>query len=275
MYQVGPYEFTKQDARFTFLDLADLWADLWREHLGGPIEPPSDVGEFVDKWAVTTADRIATAAGRIIGPGDPGDRLAEAGRVAAQCLASGTWTDAQVADELGAAWLGLRQVADSLRDAGGFGGPSSGTVVQLNRSGGGVPKLPVPAVDVGWRGVVGDVQASRRHHGRPWQALCLWDADVIDRFAAGGHPIGYGSAGENVTTRGLGWDRVRPGVRLRLGTVRCEVSSYAVPCSQNADWFIGRAFNLIHHDAGPVSRVYATVLEPGRIATGDEAVLEP
>ena len=181
----------------------------------------------------------------------------------------------QVADVLGATWLGLRDVADALRDAGLFGDPSSGTVVQLNRSGGGVPKLPLPVVDVDWGGVVGDIQVNRRHHGRPFQALCLWDADVIDRFAAEGHPIRYGSAGENVTIRGLDWDRVRPGVRLRLGTSTCEASSYAVPCSQNAGWFLGRAFNLMHHDRGPVSRVYATVLEPGHIVTGDEAVLEP
>ncbi len=271
MYQVGPYEFTKLDARTTFGDLADLW----REHLIGLPELPAAVDAFVDGWADATADHIATAAGQTIGPAAPGDRLDVAGQIAERCLTSGEWTDAQVADALSAAWLGLRHVADALRDAGVFGGPSSGTVVQLNRSGGGVPKLPQPVVDVDWGGVVGDAQVNRRHHGRPFQALCVWDADVIDRFASEGHPIGYGSAGENVTIRGVDWGRVRPGVRLRLGTVRCEVSSYAVPCSQNAGWFVGRAFNLMHHDRGPVSRMYATVLQPGRIATGDDAVLEP
>ncbi|HWM19464.1 MAG TPA: MOSC domain-containing protein [Ilumatobacteraceae bacterium] len=271
MYQVGPYEFTKLDARTTFLDLADLW----REHLTGLPELPAAVGAFADVWADATADRIAMAAGEVIDPAAPVDRLDIAGQIAERCLASGAWTDAQVADALGAAWLGLRDVADALRDAGAFGDPSSGTVVQLNRSGGGVPKLPLPVADVDWGGVVGDVQANRRHHGRPWQALCLWDADVIDRFASEGHPIGYGSAGENVTIRGIEWGRVRPGVRLRLGTARCEASSYAVPCSQNAGWFVGRAFNLMHHDRGPVSRIYATVLEPGRIAPDDDVVLEP
>ncbi len=156
-----------------------------------------------------------------------------------------------------------------------FGGPSAGTVVQLNRSGGGVPKLPLPVVDVDWGGVVGDVQVNRRHHGRPFQALCLWDADVIDRFASEGHPIGYGSAGENVTIRGVDWGRVRPGVRLRPrhGPVRGVV--VRGPVLTERGWFVGRAFNLMHHDRGPVSRMYATVLQPGRIATGDDAVLEP
>jgi MOSC domain-containing protein YiiM len=31
----------------------------------------------------------------------------------------------------------------------------------------------------------------------------------------------------------------------------------------------------MHHDRGPVSRVYASVLEPGRITVGDAATLEP
>jgi hypothetical protein len=31
----------------------------------------------------------------------------------------------------------------------------------------------------------------------------------------------------------------------------------------------------MHHERGPVSRVYATVLQPGVIAVGDAAVLEP
>jgi hypothetical protein len=259
------------DARTTFLDLADLW----REHLFGLTELPAPVRAVVDAWAHAAADRIAAASGLPIGPGDPGVRLDAAGRAAEQCLTTRTWSAAVVAEELGAAWLGLREVADAIRQAGLFGGATSGTVVQLNRSGGGVPKLPIPVVDVDWGGVVGDVQATRRHHGRPWQALCLWDADVIDGFAAAGHPIAYGSAGENVTLRGLDWCRVRPGVRLRLGTVRCEASSYAVPCKQNARWFAARAFDLMHHRHGPVSRIYATVLEPGRIAAGDGAELEP
>ena len=46
MYQVGPYEFTKLDARTTFGDLGDLL----REHLVGLTALPSAVGAFVDDW---------------------------------------------------------------------------------------------------------------------------------------------------------------------------------------------------------------------------------
>jgi MOSC domain-containing protein YiiM len=143
-------------------------------------------------------------------------------------------------------------------------------------SGGGVPKLPVPNVEVDLGGVVGDRQAARVHHGRPWQALCLWSQEVIDGLAADGHPIGLGSAGENVTVSGIAWPDVTPGVRLRLGpVVLCQVMAYALPCKKNARWFSDGDFNRIHHLRGQLSRVYAVVLEPGAIVAGDTVTLEP
>ena len=138
-----------------------------------------------------------------------------------------------------------------------------------------MPKRPVASVEVNLAGVVGDRQKNRQHHGRPWQALCLWSAEVIDAFAADGHPIGYGSAGENVTVRGIDWTVIGPGLRLRIGTVLAECSLWTLPCSANREWFRNRNFNLMHHDAGAVSRMYAWVREPGRIETGDTVVLEP
>jgi len=96
---------------------------------------------------------------------------------------------------------------------------------------------------------------------------------VIDAFAAAGHPIAAGSAGENITLRGLDWALVRPGTRLRIGGVLCEISSWALPCKKNARGFTGGDFMVMHHDRGPVSRAYATVLEPGSIHVGDTAEL--
>jgi MOSC domain-containing protein YiiM len=55
----------------------------------------------------------------------------------------------------------------------------------------------------------------------------------------------------------------------------CQVTAYAVPCKQNARWFSDGDFSRIHHSRGPVSRVYALVLEAGQIAGGDTAILEP
>jgi len=177
--------------------------------------------------------------------------------------------------DLAAAWSAWTSAGPALRVAGQLPARREGTVVQLSVSPGGLPKLPVDNAEVTWNGMTGDRQATRVHHGRPWQALCIWSAEVIDDFRRAGHPLSAGLAGENITVGGLQWADVRAGVRMRVGEVLCEVSAYTLPCSSNKRWFIDGDFTVMHHERGPVSRVYATVLEPGRIAVGDAAILEP
>ena len=75
--------------------------------------------------------------------------------------------------------------------------------------------------------------------------------------------------------KGIAWAEVRAGVRLRIGTALAQVSVFALPCHKIAASFLDRDMNRIHHDRGPVSRVYATVLEPGGVSLGDAVVLEP
>jgi MOSC domain-containing protein YiiM len=171
----------------------------------------------------------------------------------------------------------LQDVGRGLRRIG-VGAPTAiGVVAQVNASDGGVPKRPRSGpVAVGRRGLAGDRQRNRRHHGRPSQALCLWSLDVIGGLAAEGHPIGPGCAGENVTVAGLDWRTARPGVRLQLGTALVEVSGYADPCANNARWFADRDVDRIAHDRHPGrSRVYAAVLADGVVAAGDAVVVEP
>jgi MOSC domain-containing protein YiiM len=180
-----------------------------------------------------------------------------------------------LAADLAAVWSSWTSAGPALRAAGQLPSRSEGTVTQLNVSPGGLPKLPIDSAEVTWKGMVGDRQATRVHHGRPWQALCIWSSEVIDDFRRAGHPLAPGLAGENITISGLPWHDVRAGVRLRIGDVLCEVSAYALPCSSNTRWFIDGDFTVMHHERGPVSRVYATVLEPGVITTGDPAILEP
>jgi hypothetical protein len=176
---------------------------------------------------------------------------------------------------LGASLTALHDAADALRVHGSLPATARGAVAGLFASDGGVPKHPVTSVVIDHNGVVGDRQHTRRHHGRPWQALCLWSSEVVDLLRAEGHPIHLGAAGENVSISGIEWSTVRSGVRLRIGTALAEVSVFALPCKQNAQWFLGRQFDRMHHDRGPVSRAYATVLEAGEATIGDEVVLEP
>jgi MOSC domain-containing protein YiiM len=147
---------------------------------------------------------------------------------------------------------------------------AEGRLVQVSVSPGGVPKLAVTEAAVSWRGLVGDAQRERKHHGHAWQALCLWSAEVVRVLQVEGHPIDFGSAGENFTIRGLDWKRMRSGVRLEAGTALCEVTAPAAPCHHNARWFADGNPKRMDHDLNPgYSRWYAAVLRPGVARPGD------
>ena len=148
---------------------------------------------------------------------------------------------------------------------------SQGTIHQLNVSNGGVPKLPVGRAHVLLRGLEGDVQTDRKHHGGTDRALCLFSLDMINKLAAEGHPIAAGNVGENVTIKGLDWSLVTPGTRLKLGDeVLVEVTSYTQPCWKIASWFLDGDFNRINQNTYPGgSRVYVRVLEEGLLRSGD------
>jgi MOSC domain-containing protein YiiM len=151
----------------------------------------------------------------------------------------------------------------------------SAHVHQLSVSGGGVPKLPVPRAEVTAGGIVGDRQRNRRFHGGPRRAVCLFALEEIERLRAEGHPVAPGTTGENVTVAGLAWERVRPGVRLALGgEVVLEVTSYTAPCKNIGPSFRDGDFTRISQKLHPgESRVYARVLTPGIVRTGDPVVL--
>lgn len=170
---------------------------------------------------------------------------------------------------------GLRDLGRLLHEAGAGAPSQQGSVLQISTSDGGVPKSAVLAADVGRRGLLGDRQGNRRHHGRPFQALCLWSADVIDALVAEGHPIHPGAAGENITVQGIDWATLRPGVRLLIGQVSCEISAWATPCRKNDQWFTGRSDRIDHALHPGWSRAYAWVLEPGTITANDPVLVEP
>lgn len=184
-------------------------------------------------------------------------------------------THADLETRLRDAWNLMMGIRDTLASDGLLPPKAHATVSGLFVSSGGVPKQAISAAEVSFDGMAGDRQATRRHHGRPWQALCLWSTDVVTAFQRDGHPIDLGTAGENISISDIDWSQVQPGVRLRMGGVLAEVSTYAIPCRKNAQWFVGGRFDTMHHSHGPVSRVYATVLEPGEVSVGDAVELEP
>jgi MOSC domain-containing protein YiiM len=149
-----------------------------------------------------------------------------------------------------------------------------GRVTGLQRSAGGVPKLPVERAMVRAGGMEGDKQANRRFHGGPDRALCLYGQERLDALVAAGHPVERGTLGENVTIAGLPWDEVRPGARLRLGGVEVEVTGFAAPCGKIAFGFADGSSTRISQKANPGwSRVYVRILAEGEVAVGDSVTL--
>lgn len=246
------YEGT--DAHRTLLHLGDLWL----HHVHGR-SPSTEVQQ-------RSADALAVLFSPLAGDDDPSlaphPRVTSLGERAADRL--------DTADQVVLA-RALREMWALLAALGGASEPASGVVTGLFLSDGGVPKSPVDSVEVGFRGVSGDRQASRAHHGRPWQALCLWSADIVAAHAASGHPIRPGSAGENVSIRGIEWSLVRPGAQVTLGTAVVSIAAYAIPCHKNARWFADGDYERMSHERSDHSRVYARVVHPGRIAVGDAA----
>ena len=150
-------------------------------------------------------------------------------------------------------------------------GSDTGVIVQLSVSPGGLPKRPVPDARIGYLGLEGDAHRAHEHHGGPDRAVCLFPIEAIHRLAAEGHTVVAGALGENVTTEGLDWAAIVPGVQLRLGErVVLEITKYTSPCFNLAPLFQSRNFGRVSQKRHPGwSRVYARVLAEGHVRPGD------
>jgi MOSC domain-containing protein YiiM len=144
----------------------------------------------------------------------------------------------------------------------------------LNRSDGGVPKVPIREARVTTLGLEGDRQNNVKIHGGPERALCLYALEHIVALQEEGHPIFPGSVGENVTIAGLPWDALEPGKRLRLGEVEIELTSYTTPCKTIKQSFADQKYGRISQSLEPgMSRVYARVVREGILRVGDPVTL--
>ncbi len=154
---------------------------------------------------------------------------------------------------------------------------TSGRIFQINASRGGVPKHAVIMANVAPLGLEGDAQLDLVHHGGLDRALCLYSLERIVALQGEGHPIYPGAAGENLTLSGIDWDGVAPGARIRLGgEAVIEVTRYTEPCNNIKFAFKDGNSNRIHQAKHPGwSRVYARVLQPGRVRIGDAVAIEP
>lgn len=149
-----------------------------------------------------------------------------------------------------------------------------GRLAHINKSTGGVPKLHVLTALITLHGVEGDRQADAKHHGGPDRAICLYSLEHIRALQEEGHPIYPGSVGENLTLAGVAWDRLIPGVSLDVGQARLMVTSYTTPCRTIRESFAGHHISRVSQRVHPGwSRVYAKVLQAGRVNVNDSVTL--
>lgn len=165
---------------------------------------------------------------------------------------------------------------DVARGLGSVAGDTGnqGRLAQINLSHGGVPKLPARNATVTTEGLVGDHQRDRKHHGRPFQAVCLWSTEVITQLAGMGHPIAAGCAGENFTLTGLDWAEMHPGILLRVGDALIELSFPATPCHNQTRWFTDGDYSRISFEKNPQwTRWYGWVRERAEIRAGAPVIV--
>src|SRR5688500_11005172 len=113
------------------------------------------------------------------------------------------------------------------------------TVVQVNVSPGGMPKLPVLCARVTVDGVEGDRQRNRKYHGGPDRAICIYSEELYAWLREEGINVSNGDVGENFTTRGLDLQKLETGDRLQIGGddgCIIEITKVRVPCSQLKKW---------------------------------------
>ncbi len=161
--------------------------------------------------------------------------------------------------------------------------PSTGSVLQIGVSKGGVPKFAVPQARVTELGLEGDGHAHPEVHGGPRQAILFIAAEGIEELKQMGFPLFPGALGENITTSGLDHRAWRIGQRWRVGPeVVVEFTKVRVPCRTLNRYGAGTIQKAIYdevvHAGDPssphwgLSGCYARIVQAGVIHVGDKIV---
>jgi MOSC domain-containing protein YiiM len=108
-------------------------------------------------------------------------------------------------------------------------------------------------------------------HAGDWhRQVSFLSAESIEAARARGLDVNFGDFAENIATRGLDWERVPVGARLRLGReALVEVTQIGKECHNRC---------AIYYMAGdcimPREGVFARVLRGGTVRVGDPVTLE-
>ena len=137
-----------------------------------------------------------------------------------------------------------------------------------NRSG--IDKKPVTGrVAVHERGLDGDVQVNKKHHGGEGQAVYAYAQEDAEFWIAElGRELPPGRFGENLRTSGVDLRNALLGDRWRVGTALFEVTAWRTPCANFARfWDVP---DLVKRFAAHgATGAYLRVLETGDVGAGD------
>jgi MOSC domain-containing protein YiiM len=143
----------------------------------------------------------------------------------------------------------------------------------------GLPKRSLPTVRVTVHGVEGDFNRYRHERlaDEPDSAVLVIPIEMLERLQAEGWPVRPGDLGENITTKGIPYDQMGPGTRLRAGEAKLEVTR---PCDPCTNLYLlpyvgpgrGPAFlkTMLHRRGW-----YCRVAMPGRVRVGDSVEAQP
>jgi MOSC domain-containing protein YiiM len=142
-------------------------------------------------------------------------------------------------------------------------------LVAINVSAGGIPKLPVPKVEVTPNGLAGDGRAHAKHL-KPHRSISLLDEEILGDLRREGYAVAPGVLGENLTLRDVHAQRLSVGARLRFaGGVALELTEPRKPC------FVLDAVDprLKETTVGRIGWM-ARVVNPGWLAAGEAVEVE-
>ncbi len=137
-------------------------------------------------------------------------------------------------------------------------------IVSINISKGGIPKIPVPFIQVSFAGLEGDGHNHAKHN-TPLQAVCIQDLEKLEELSQNGYGLGPGQAGENLTVQNLHVNSLPLGTILKFsGGVVLEISKVRKPC-----YIMDAIHPQLKEDALGRHGMYAKVLREGILNVGE------
>jgi MOSC domain-containing protein YiiM len=96
----------------------------------------------------------------------------------------------------------------------------------------GLPKPSVEEIEIVEGGVRGDYNRYRHEllADEPTSAILLMPLEMLETLRSEGWPVSPGDLGENITTSGLAYDALQPGLLLSLGDASVRIARTCEPC---------------------------------------------